>query len=402
MPKSVILLSLLAVIVLVRCQGFCPLDGCVDPGGGNAAEGENPYFDAGTGFNGTVEVIRALTNGDLYVGGSFTQYNGTDAGRLVRLHSDGSLDTGFDTATGFNNTVYDIEEVSSGIVVVGAFSAYNGNTIRHIARLTPSGTFDGTLNLAPDQTVFAVEPAPDGSGNLYFAGAFETIGAMSKQRIARVSGAGAVDTSFPIAGGPNNTVRKMDILTAWHRIAIAGDFTNVASAVANRLALLYTDGSAVTGSIFGCNGSVDAIAVLATQSAFLWGGNCTDYEGNAVDGFFLTSSSGNLIPWADLAASVGTRAIEVLNPAKGTLFVAGSFTTWGTVTANRIVRLTSSGGLDTASFDFNNFNSNVNVLEMSRDGTNKLYAAGQFTSVNGVSHGRIVRLHTNGALDTAP
>lgn len=62
----------------------------------------DPVFDGGTGFNGFVNSVIVVGN-YIYVGGTFTSYNGQPAQRLAKIHKDtGVLDAGFTQAVGFS------------------------------------------------------------------------------------------------------------------------------------------------------------------------------------------------------------------------------------------------------------------------------------------------------------
>ena len=51
----------------------------------------DPEFDQGTGFDAAVNVLLALPNGDLLVGGAFTSYDGIACGHITRLRTPGPL-----------------------------------------------------------------------------------------------------------------------------------------------------------------------------------------------------------------------------------------------------------------------------------------------------------------------
>jgi uncharacterized delta-60 repeat protein len=106
-------------------------------------------FDIGSGFNNYVYAIAIQEDNKILVGGAFTTFDGDTQNRLVRLNSDGSLDSSFDTGVGFGDggdvTVVDITVQSDGkILVVGDFGTYNGTTARSIVRLEADGTIDST------------------------------------------------------------------------------------------------------------------------------------------------------------------------------------------------------------------------------------------------------------------
>src|SRR6185436_6221740 len=80
--------------------------------------------------------------------------------------------------------------------------------------------------------------------------------------------------------------------------------------------------------------------------------------------------------------------------------IGGDFTTYNGTTVNRIVRLLSNGFIDAsyqtgAGTGANDF---INTIALQGDG--KLVIGGAFTSVNGVPVGRIARLNLDGTFDT--
>ena len=84
-------------------------------------------------------------SGDIYVGGYFYTYQGTISNNIIRLNADGSADTAFAVGTGFDySSVYTIAPAGDGsgdIYVGGTFTSYNGTfLIDRIARLAIDGT----------------------------------------------------------------------------------------------------------------------------------------------------------------------------------------------------------------------------------------------------------------------
>ena len=136
-------------------------------------------FILGTGFNNTVFTIMPTTDGsgDLYVGGAFTSYKQVLANNLVRLNEDGSLDATFLTGTGFDNAVQTIAPADNGgLYIGGAFTNYNGTAANGLVRLNSNGVINPFLATGNgfNNTVFHVVSAGDASGDLYVAGSFTT------------------------------------------------------------------------------------------------------------------------------------------------------------------------------------------------------------------------------------
>jgi uncharacterized delta-60 repeat protein len=92
-------------------------------------------FNSGTGFDGIVQRLAIQSNGKILVGGFFTSYNGTPANRIIRLNSNGSVDTSFVYGTGFDNNVVDIEMNDIFCYIVGNFTSYNGTPANRIISL---------------------------------------------------------------------------------------------------------------------------------------------------------------------------------------------------------------------------------------------------------------------------
>ena len=92
-------------------------------------------FNTGTGFDGTVLSIAIQSDGKILVGGQFTDYNGTGVNYIIRLSTDGSVDYDINYGTDFNSEVRSIAIQSDGnIMVGGAFTNgdFYGNYIRKI------------------------------------------------------------------------------------------------------------------------------------------------------------------------------------------------------------------------------------------------------------------------------
>ncbi|HEX2749802.1 MAG TPA: delta-60 repeat domain-containing protein, partial [Verrucomicrobiales bacterium] len=72
--------------------------------------------------------------------GQFTTYGSANAGRIARVFADGSLDTTFNTGTGFGSTVNTLAFDAAGrIMVGGAFTIYRNTTVGRIAVLHTNG-----------------------------------------------------------------------------------------------------------------------------------------------------------------------------------------------------------------------------------------------------------------------
>ena len=100
----------------------------------------NPYAD--------VWMIKIQSDGKIVCVGGFVTVNGVTKNGIVRLNTDGTIDSGFSTGSGFNARASDVIIESNGkIVVVGLFTTYDGSSSSGIVRLNSDGTRDTSFNV---------------------------------------------------------------------------------------------------------------------------------------------------------------------------------------------------------------------------------------------------------------
>ena len=113
---------------------------------------DEPFItNVGTAVNGTAYWGTLQPDGKIILTGSFTQFNGVNVGRVLRLNADGTLDTAFNTAigTGANAYIPAVALQADGKILVGGdFTSFNGVTIARLARLNSDGTLDTAFNTA--------------------------------------------------------------------------------------------------------------------------------------------------------------------------------------------------------------------------------------------------------------
>lgn len=140
-----------------------------------------------------INCVEIQSNGKILVGGDFTEYNGTAAKNIIRLNSDGSVDTSFVYGTGAFNAVsggvFSIAIQSDGKIILGGiFTNYNGTDVNHIVRLNSNGSVDapfvssaGGFGTASNTAVFTVGIGI--GGNILAAGSFLTYNGTSARCI---------------------------------------------------------------------------------------------------------------------------------------------------------------------------------------------------------------------------
>ncbi|MFA6258943.1 MAG: delta-60 repeat domain-containing protein, partial [Candidatus Paceibacterota bacterium] len=169
-------------------------------------------FNIGSGFNSTVFSIATQSDGKILVGGVFTNYNGTSINRIARLNSDGSLDTSFNIGTGFNAYPRSIVVQNDGKILVGGqFINYNSTIVNRIARLNSDGSLDTSFNTGTgfDTHVFSLSAQSD--GKILAGGNFSNYNSIPTGYIARLNSDGSLDTTFNSGTGFNHTVYSLII-----------------------------------------------------------------------------------------------------------------------------------------------------------------------------------------------
>ena len=83
----------------------------------------------------------------------------------------------------------------------------------------------------------------------------------------------------------------------------------------------------------------------------------------------------------------------------GKILTGGAFTTFDGLIENKLVRLNSIGSKDNTFNIGNGFNDDVRTLVIQSDG--KILVGGNFTSFDGVSQNRLIRLNSDGTKDNS-
>ena len=196
---------------------------------------------------GSVYAIAEQPDGKFVVGGSFRRVNGVWVYRIARLNSDGSRDTGFDVGSGFNGTVRSVAVSDDGKILVGGhFTSYNGVSARSVVLLNPDGSRDTSVS-ATDNTVYHVMFLP--SGKMLYAGSMSG-------KIKVLNADGSTDNTF-VPASINGTVRSV-ALKQDGKLVIGGYFTNIDGSSCLRSAGL-TQAGALDGTFNASNGADDSV-----------------------------------------------------------------------------------------------------------------------------------------------
>jgi uncharacterized delta-60 repeat protein len=203
-------------------------------------------FNPGSGPDKSVHAISRQPDGRLIVGGQFTSVQGTPQFRIARLLADGALDSGFAPGSGPNNVVTASSlQVDGQVLIGGWFTNVDGAERTFLARLNANGELDSTFTPGIALAwggVMSIQADP--GGGVIVAGEFSKVDGFSRVGIARLLGNGSLDQSFDPGSGVANSdgwsplVRTV-ALQADGKVLIGGRFTSVNGIKLNRLARLH-------------------------------------------------------------------------------------------------------------------------------------------------------------------
>lgn len=371
-------------------------------------------FATGTSFNGDVNGLAVQGDNKLVVVGNFTSYKGVTINRIVRLDTAGAADAvgSFDPGVGFNSAVSGVALRGTEILVGGFFTSYKGTGRDGIASIDTAGAL--TTTLAPTSArrpgqVLAIEPLPD--GKWLVAGSFNRVDDAVRNHIARLKADGTFDDTFVPGGtgsGFNGAVNSIAI-QADGRVVAGGSFTafnnNGTNTTRNRILRLNGDGTLDTsfGTTTALVNNTINVVKLQPDGKILAGGAFTD-AGRVRIARFLTDGSidGTFTTVAGFQANVSALSPQL----DGTVLVGGGFTSYNGTNINGLVRLSATGSLDTTfnsggtGLNTGGVNAIVTVFAATPANTKHVIGGG-FTTFNGVTRNRLMRLTSTGTADNS-
>ncbi|MEO6181575.1 MAG: delta-60 repeat domain-containing protein, partial [Verrucomicrobiota bacterium] len=147
-------------------------------------------FNPGGGANGWVYAIAVQNDGRIVIGGDFTEFSGRPRNRVARLESDGSLDATFTPGAGPDNGIRSVViQGDQKILLGGVFKYFNDVPLNHIARLNFNGSVDTSFDSGTGFNEVVRALALQKDGKILVAGHFTNYNGMACNRIARLRGA---------------------------------------------------------------------------------------------------------------------------------------------------------------------------------------------------------------------
>src|ERR1039458_7019036 len=202
-------------------------------------------FPAGSGPSAWVRTLAVQGDGQILIGGTFTNVSGSAHPYFARVGTNGVVDAGFVAQVSAGPTR--IQPLLDGrILISGSFSNVNGVACPGLARLQPGGRLDG--GFVPPSGLSAggsVAGLAASNGTVWVTGTFTNLGGLPLYRVARLLSDGSVDPSFQSPFGTTDTVALV-ALQLDGRPLLSGTFSNLAGLSVTNLVRLNIDGSVDT------------------------------------------------------------------------------------------------------------------------------------------------------------
>lgn len=267
-------------------------------------------FDPGTGPNriagsriGYSMVIQP--DGKIILGGQFTTWNGIARAGLVRLNSDGSLDTTFANLDDTVNFFASAEMVKSvalqtttsapyfNVLVAGVFyGTWSGSNHGGVVRLTSTGVRDTTFAIGAGSFAgTSVSPvsavAVQADGKIVAGGVFGSFNGATNHSFVRLNSDGSNDTTFNSsvgAGITGSSAEVFKIVVQPDGKILAGGFFTTAS------------GSAAPGLVrYHATGSRDTTFVADTTAAIGLAGLRLQKDGLVLAGLYGSTDTTKML-----------------------------------------------------------------------------------------------------------
>jgi uncharacterized delta-60 repeat protein len=345
-------------------------------------------FNTGTGTDGTIRCLALQPDGKILIGGMFTNFNGAEARKIVRLNTDGSIDTTFKPDVSGN--VYAIAVQSDGGILIGGQGVRPKRPARRFIRLQPDGSRDtqfqgeGTYNA----DVRAITIQPDGA--ILVGGSFTKISNQEHDGLVRLSSDDDVDGFFNVSSDGSAVVLSMAVQPDG-KILAAGIFNNFGNNPGETyLVRLNPDGSFDSGFDNAAYADKDIRTVLEQKDGkILVCGYLSDTNDSPTSYLTRLNPDGSPDTTFHFASKAGDAFWSMVLQPDGKIIAAG-YSAINRQIYPMLVRLNPDGSPD-GSFQITDATGGC-IWSVAVQPDGKILAGGVISSMDGTPCGNIVRL----------
>jgi uncharacterized delta-60 repeat protein len=286
----------------------------------------DPSFFSGSGANDRIKSLAIQADGKVLAAGWFTNFSGSPRGRLVRLESNGPIDSSFNASV--DGEVSGTALQGDGkLIVVGHFSKVNGVQRPGIARLRQDGSWDDSFNPTLPAECWFDAVALQRDGKTVAAGSLRS-GGWYDPYLARFQTNGEIDFARPIwSTGPDSfrSALAVGVQRDGH-IVVGGYFTNFFGAPLWNIARL--NANATLDPTFNPGRAADdwvlSMLVQGDDKIYI-GGLFSNYAGVARARLARLNADGSLDNSYQPASGLSMDPSALALQSDGRLLVPGSF-----------------------------------------------------------------------------
>lgn len=296
----------------------------------------------------------------------------------------------------------------------GYFTGYTETgvvtTKNHLVKINSNLTIDNSFDIGTgfDQILYtgsSILEQPD--GKLIVTGTYTTYQSISANRIIRLNTDGSRDTSFVIGTGFDNYTQVPSI-DSLNRIIVPGFFNNYNGTYSPKIARLNIDGSIDTTLNVGSGFNNTTISTMAnSDNSIIVTGYFTSYNGVSTSGGIVKIDQYGVIDTSFVSGTgFNLYAYPYTNyliriPGESSFYATGRFTSYNGVSANRIIKINQDGTIDSSFNSGTGFNGSTNFVKIIWG--NKLFMYnGGFTSYNETIAMHAIILNSDGSILYAP
>jgi uncharacterized delta-60 repeat protein len=270
----------------------------------------------------------------IYGGPGFGKVDGFAKPGFAVLNGDGTVDTKFDPGDGFTggNVSCLAMQDDGNVLAGGSFTGYNHSAQGKLIRLNADGSFDSKLGPSISSTVLAIAVWKD--SKILIGGMFDSVESTPKTQIALINSNGSVDSAFnPVLGGTGREVRSL-FLQGDGKVMVGGVFSSMNGSSRSNLARLNSNGTLDTAFNAGSISSISYVSQLAD-------GNYMVLSGGVLK---RLASNGSVDSTFTSPTVSGITAVQPATD--GTVIIGGDFTAVNGIPKKYLARLKSNGSLD--------------------------------------------------------
>lgn len=339
--------------------------------------------------------MAVLSDGKILIAANFSSYDNVMRQGIARLNANGRVDSTFSPGAGIYTVLSLCPQSDGKIVMGGVFTTYNGIPSNNIVRIRSDGVFDWTFNTGTGFDTAVTKVARQSDGKYVVGGDFSTFDGSARKGIARLNSDGSLDTTFNPGTGVDAGFGLWDLaIQNDGKIVIAGEITSFAGVPRGNIARLNSDGSLDTAFAVsvGADAEIYKIAFQADGKIVILGG-FANYNGTPRTGIARLNTDGSLDTTFDPGAGLDYAGFptQMRMQSDGKIVVGGQLTTYNNIVRSGIVRINSDGSLD-SSFDPGTGVAGYSIGAMAIQSDGKIIIGGTFESYNGNTAHYIARL----------